>query len=255
MKTLPGGRVKLDEEEAYLAECHKTKRDRPDVRAILEAEKFFDAAARTKTTNEWGALRDTTWPGRYAVITGVSIMSALRAHLSRLQKEVCCYCGQALMRGGYSRQLDHVLPASVYGRFSFHFWNLAVACERCNRIKKANGYQPIDIAGGDYPEHSEFSDYFHPRFHPYADHVQFAVTGTQDYSYVVYVGISKQGRQLVDDVLTAAALEMTRESNDPAIRAATAKIRTIVQSQGPEAQAAMLRFEHAIREAIEAGAA
>lgn len=255
MKTLPGGRVKLDEEEAYLAVCHKTKRDRTDVRAILEEEKFFDAAARPSTANEWGALRDTVWLGTHAEITGASIMSALRAHLSSLQHDDCCYCGQALLLGGYSRQLDHVLPASVYGRFSFHFWNLAVACERCNRIKKAAGYQPISLTAQDYPEHGEFADFFHPRFHPYTDHVRFGLTATQNYRYIVYVGLSKQGKQLVNDVLKAAALEMTRESNDPVIKAAAAKIRTAARTQGPKAQAAMLRFEDAIREAIEAGAA
>ncbi len=235
--------------------CHKTQRNRPDVRAILEEEKFFDAAARSSTANEWVSLRDTIWLGTHAEISGASIMSALRAHLSRLQRDVCCYCGQTLLLGGYSRQLDHVLPASVYGRFSFHFWNLAVACERCNRIKKTKGYQPISLTAQHYPEHDKFADFFHPRFHPYADHVRFGLTSTPNYSYIVYVGLSKQGKQLVNDVLKAAALEMTRESNDPVIKAAAAKIRTAARTQGPKAQAAMLRFEDAIREAIEAGAA
>lgn len=253
--TLPGGRVKLDEEEAYLAVCHKTKRNCADVRAILEEEKFFDAASRPSTANEWSALRDTIWLGTHAEITGASIVSALRAHLSELQNEVCCYCGQPLLLGGYSRQLDHVLPASVYGRFSFHFWNLAVACERCNRIKKDKGYQPISLTARHYPEHGKFTDFFHPRFHPYADHVRFGLTATQNYSYVVYVGRSKQGKQLVNDVLEAAALEMTRESNDPVIKAAFAKIRKAAGTQGPKAQAAMLRLEDTIRQAIEAGAA
>ena len=254
MKTLPGGRVKLDEEEAYLAVCHGTAREIPEVRAILEEERFFDAAARP-SANKWSALRNTIWLGHYVEITGASIMSALRAHLSSLQQENCCYCGQPLLRGGYSRQLDHILPASVYGRFSFHFWNLAVACERCNRIKKAAGYQPISRRARHYPEPDEFADFFHPRFHPYDQHIRFGLTATQHYSYIVFVGLSKQGKQLVNDVLKAAALEMTRESNDPVIKAAAEKIRKAASTQGPKAQAAMLRFEDAIREAVQAGAA
>ncbi|WP_435012446.1 HNH endonuclease [Xanthomonas arboricola] len=255
MKTLPGGRVKLDEEEAYLAVCHKIIRNRPDVRIILEDESFFDAAARRSTANEWSTLRGTTWPGTYSEITGVSIMSALRAYLSELQNDNCCYCGQTMLLGGYSRQLDHVLPASVYGRFSFHFWNLAVACERCNRIKKDRSYQPISPAAQDYPEHTEFSDFFHPRFHSLADHIRFGVTATPDYSYIVFAGVSRQGMQLVNDVLQIVALEVTRESNNPVIKAAAEKIRSAVRSQGVEAQAAVLRFEDALRQAIEAGAA
>ncbi|WWW36387.1 hypothetical protein V8017_05605 [Stenotrophomonas rhizophila] len=255
MRTLPSGRVKLDEQEAYLAVCHATKRNRPDVREILENEKFFEAAARPSVDNEWAKLRNTTWLGTHADITGVSIMSALRAHLSRLQNDCCCYCAQPMPRGGYSRQLEHVLPASVYGRFSFHFWNISVACERCNRIKGDGCYQPISVTAQDYPEHGEFLDFFHPRFHSLAEHVAFGLAATTEYSYIFFVGLSKQGRQLVDDVLQDVALEVTRESNDPVVKAAAERIRSEVTAQGAKAQAAVRRFEDALRQAMEAGAA
>jgi 5-methylcytosine-specific restriction endonuclease McrA len=254
LKKLPGTRVKLNEENAYLAVCHRTIRNRPDVVKILQRHHFFDAAKRKSTTNKWNSLRDKVWKGKHGEITGASIMSALRDHLADVQQENCCYCGQALLLGGYSRQLDHVLPSSVYGRFSFHFWNLAVACERCNRIKKAKGFQPVSRNFKHYPEHIVFSDYFHPRFHPYKAHVRFGVTATQDYSYIFYAGQTKQGRQLVSDVLQAVALEMTRESNDPAIKTAAAAIRAAIETQGSAARSAMRRFQQAIRVAVEAGA-
>ncbi len=255
MTTLPTGRVKLDEEEAYLAACHSVKRNRPDVREILKEESFFDASARKSTANEWSNLRATVWPGKYTEITGVSIMSALRTHLSSIQNDTCCYCGQPMPLGGYARQLDHVLPASVYGRFSFHFWNLAVACERCNRIKKDKHYQPISPTALEYPSHEEFADFFHPRFHSLADHVRFGLSATPDYSYIFFAGQSRQGMQLVNDVLQAVALEIARESNSPIVKAAAEKIREAVRTQGAEAQAAVLRFEDALRQAMEAGAA
>lgn len=253
MRTLPGSRVKIDEEAAYLAVCHDVVRNRTDVQEILEREKFFDAAARHSAANEWSNLRGTTWTGTHANITGISIMSALRAHLSGLQRDNCCYCGQSMPRGGHARQLEHVLPASVYGRFSFHFWNISVACERCNRIKGDGCYQPIPPCALDYPEHDEFVDYFHPRFHSLADHIKLGLTGTIEYRYIYFVGLSKQGRQLVDDVLREVALEVAQESNDPVVKAAAAKIRAGVSSQGAEAQAAILQFEEALRIAIGAG--
>ncbi|HIE4006151.1 hypothetical protein [Stenotrophomonas maltophilia] len=255
MTELPAGRIKLDEEEAYLAVCHAIKRNRLDVRSILEEEKFFDASSRISPANEWSNLRARTWQGRYAIISGASIMSALRAHLSAVQNGNCCYCGQPMPLGGYSRQLEHVLPASVYGRFSFHFWNLAVACERCNRIKKDKHYQPIAATAQHYPGHADFPDFFHPRFHSLADHVRFGLTSTTDHSYIFFCGISKQGMQLVNDVLQTVALEITRESNDPTIKAAAEKIREAIINRDAEAQTAMRRFEEALRQAMEAGAA
>lgn len=255
MKNLPGARVKQDEERAYLDVCHRTVRERSRVESILRGEHFFDPSKRPTIPNQWELLRDKVWNGLHKEISGASIMSALRDHLADIQQNNCCYCGQPLLKGGHARQLDHVLPSSIYPRFAFHFWNLAVACERCNRIKTNKGYQNVSRRKRNYPEHVEFTNYFHPRFHPYEAHVRFVVTATQDYWYIVYVGRTHQGRQLISDVLNEAALEMTRESNNPAIKLAAATIRDAVKTQGPEAEIAILRFEQAIRNAIEAGAA
>jgi hypothetical protein len=255
LKNLPGKRNKVDEERAYLDVCHRTMRVRSDVELILADEHFFDAASRPSAANVWKEIRDTVWKGTFGDITGASIMSALRDHLAELQGDDCCYCRQALLLGGYSRPLDHVLPASVYGRFSFHFWNLAVACERCNRIKKDKGFQPISRSKRHYPEHGSFVDYYHPRLHPFEQHVRFGEISTAEYRYIFYVGLTKQGKQLVNDVLRDAALELTRESNDSVVKAAAEKIRLATAMQGLKARAAIQRFEQSIRHAVEAGAA
>lgn len=253
MKALPDGRDKVAEERKYLNECHRTIRKRPDVETILESESFFDSTQRPKY-DAWNEIYESVWDGTYGDIKGSEIMSALRDHLASLQNENCCYCWQPLLKGGYSRQIEHVLPRTVYGRFSFHFWNVAVACERCNRLKRKDGYQPVPTALRDYPDHSSFADYFHPRFHAHRGHIEFAEVACPDYRYIVYVGRTTQGRKLVEDILTDAALEMTRESTDSDIRAAIERIRAGASKYGVAAVNAIRQFEAALREAIDQGA-
>lgn len=254
MKKLPGVRNRISEERAFLDVCHRTARNRPIVEYILGTENFFDSAKRHTGPGQWKGFRDSIWTCKYGEITGASIMSALRDHLASIQGENCCYCGQPLLLGGNSRQLDHVLPSSVYDRFAFHFWNLAVACERCNRIKKNTAHELVSSKFKHYPEHNLFANQYHPRYHKYRLHVQFGITATTDYFYIVFVGKTNQGKRLVADVLQTVALEMNRESNDPVIKQCAAKIHAATKTQGPRAIAAMSRFQQAIREAVEAAA-
>ncbi|WP_454824461.1 HNH endonuclease [Paraburkholderia xenovorans] len=253
MKALPDGRDKNAEERKYLDECHRTIRGRPDVEAILDSESFFDSTQRSEH-DAWDEIYKSVWIVHHTEIKGSEITSALRDHLASLQNENCCYCWQPLLKGGYSRQIEHVLPRAVYGRFSFHFWNVAVACERCNRIKRKKGYQPVSATLKDYPDHSYFTDYFHPRFHAHKKHIAFTEVACADYRYIVYVGQTMQGRKLVEDVLTDAALEMTRESTDAEIHAAIERIRAGARKHGTAAVDAIRQFEAALREAIDQGA-
>lgn len=251
---LPDSRDRVTEERNYLNVCHRTIRNRPDVESILDSESFFDTSKRP-THDAWTEIYEAIWTCTYGDIKGSEIMSALRDHLASLQETICCYCRQPLLKGGYSRQIEHILPRATYGRFSFHFWNVALACERCNRIKKTKGHQAIDVALASYPDHSSFPDYFHPRFHSYSTHVSHAEVGLGDCRYVVYVGHTKQGKQLVEDVLTAAALEMTREATDPDLRASMKKIRDSASKQGMAGIEAIRQFDSALRKAIVQGSA
>jgi len=220
---------------------------------ILDSESFFDAIGRP-THDAWNEIYEAEWECTFGDIKGSTIMSALRDHLALLQDENCCYCRQPLLKGGYSRQIEHVLPRAVYGRFSFHFWNLAVVCERCNRIKSEEGYQPVPLDLNDYPDHTSFSDYFHPRFHTHKGHISFTEVACSDFRYIVYVGQTPQGRKLVENVLNAATLEMTRESTDAVIQTAMEKIRLGASQHGVAAVEVVRDFEAALRDAIEQGA-
>lgn len=251
---LPDGRDRKAEERNYLDVCHRTIRDRPDVEAILEIESFFDASNRP-LHDAWSEFYDSVWPGQYRDIKGAEVMSALRDHLAKLQGNSCCYCRQPLLQGGYSRQLEHILPKVKYGRYSFHFWNIAVACERCNRIKRTKGHQQFPNNVADYPDHTSFTDHFHPRFHTHSHHVRFVEIGLPDCRFVIYAGLTKQGRQLVADVLSAAALETTREATDPAVRGSMKKIREGTSALGAEAIEVVRQFEATLLKAIELGAA
>lgn len=249
MKVLPDNRNMAAEERAYLDVCHRTKSSRLDVEAILEAESFFDASLRP-THDAWGEIYDSIWIGTHREITGSSIMSALRDHLAAIQDTKCCYCFLPLLKGGYSRQIEHVLPKSVYGRFSFHFWNLAVACERCNRIKKKSGCQAIPHSAVDYPEASAFTDQFHPRVHQYAAHIDFVSSGTPSGQFIAYVGCSAQGKKLYDDVLKAASEEMNREWSDPVMNASYSKLRTAIASQDATAAQVIVEFQDMLRDYV-----
>ncbi len=251
MRALPNGRDKDAEEQAFLLRCHRTRRNRPDVVSILDRENFFRASHRP-TYDAWSELYAQEWQGRHNMIKGAEIMSALRDHLADIQQENCCYCRQPLLRGGYSRQIEHVLPKSVFGRFSFYFWNLAVACERCNRLKHAKGYQPLPNDLADYPEHIAFDQHYHPRFHVYREHIKFAEVADEDHRYVLYVGQTAQGRKLVEDILTDAAREMTRESIDPAVRESMEKIRAEIDGLEEVAIDAIEQFQSALIVAMHA---
>jgi uncharacterized protein (TIGR02646 family) len=253
VKQLPDGRDKDAEEQAYLAVCHRTKRNCPGVKDILNGENFFDATKRPDV-DVWAGMYDRTWYGPVfgkhgtpGSVSGDTILSALRDHLAGLQGKRCCYCFQVLQTSGHARHIDHVLPKSTYRRFSFHFWNLVVACERCNRIKKDVGHQPIATDVTEYPESTAFTHQFHPRFHPYKKHIDFVSAGTPDYQFFAFSGLTDQGKQLYADILKEACEEMNRESSDPTMKAALAKMQSSIPAQDDAAMKAVQAFQGAIR--------
>lgn len=254
MKFLPNRRDKVAEEAAFLDKCHRTKNRRSDAAAILRSEFFFDALKRPNT-DAWNDFYDCIWVGSDGDIKGSDILSALRDHLAALQKEQCCYCGQALLKGGYARPIEHVLSRSDHPRWSLHFWNVAVACERCNRIKRDKCCSAFPKNRRHYPEPAEFTQQYHPRFHIHGKHVRYTTLATNDLRYTLYVGKSVQGRNLVNEVLQRAALEEALESNDPRIAGAIASIRACLDKQDKRARDAISAFEQTLRDMIVAQAA
>ena len=68
-----------------------------------------------------------------------SFKTWIKKYKRTLQDESCCYClRDTTDEFSLSLDLEHILPKSVFKRNIFDFFNIAVACKRCNmRIKKA----------------------------------------------------------------------------------------------------------------------
>lgn len=208
MSLLPEGRDRQAEEAQYLAMSHRRVRRRPHAAKIMKDENFFDAALR-ESRDVWVEFYGTEWTTPKGLITGAELISALRDHLAELQKEQCCYCRQPLLKGGPARPIEHVLSRSEHPRFTLHFWNLAVSCERCNRLKGKAQSETFERALSSYPNHADFLSQYHPRLHEYDAHIKYTSITQNGINIPLYAGRTVQGRNLCSQFLHAAALEMT----------------------------------------------
>lgn len=99
----------------------------------------------------------------------------------------CCYCRRWLFNSGYSKPIEHILPRESYEQYSFHFWNLSVACVDCNSLKTDNDWASPTKQGLEaYPAPNSFTEMFHPRFHRFDDHVRFIRVQTNDHSVTLW---------------------------------------------------------------------
>ncbi|MCW8275956.1 hypothetical protein IMF27_09815 [Pseudomonas sp. PCH199] len=208
MSLLPAGRDRQAEEAEYLAKSHKRVKRRPHAAKIMKSENFFDASRR-ESRDVWGAFYATEWQTPAGLIKGAELMAALRDHLAELQDEQCCYCREPLLKGGYSRPIEHVLPRSEHPRFTLHFWNLAVSCERCNRLKGKTQSETFARVLSSYPDLADFVSQYHPRLHDYDMHIKYTAIVQNGVNIPLYAGRTVHGRNLCSQFLHAAALEMT----------------------------------------------
>lgn len=229
MTLLPVGRDQQVEEAQYLAKCHRRVKRRPHAAQIMQDESFFDAARR-ENRDVWAEFYATEWQTPAGAITGSDLMSALRDHLAQLQGEQCCYCRQALLKGGNSRPIEHVLPRAEHPRFTLHFWNLAVSCERCNRLKGRTQSENFGRELVDYPGHTDFVSQYHPRLHEYDAHFKYAVIMQNGVTIPLYAGRTAHGRNLCSQFLHAAAVEITLLSPNSALHEDLSTIQKFIIS-------------------------
>ncbi|TDY84961.1 UNVERIFIED_ORG: hypothetical protein DFO49_5008 [Herbaspirillum seropedicae] len=215
-------------------------------RKTLKAQSFFDASKRP-AKDVWNSMREKKWRGDAIEITGGEIHLALRDYLVTVQKNRCCYCGSVLLNGPHSKPLEHILPRVDFPRFSFHFWNLAVACSRCNGLKSAGGHT-IDSGVVDYPLPKDFGKTFHPRFHAYSRHIKRTAHDTQTVGFAWFVGNTKQGRHLVETLLIRVSKKMALVANNPTLAAAIKTIEDkLDQKNGKLAVDRIVAFDEAFQ--------
>lgn len=208
MSLLPAGRDRQAEEAKYLAKSHRRVKRRPHAADIMKGESFFDAERR-ENRDVWGEFYKRVWETPEGQITGADLTSALRDHLMEVQEKQCCYCRQPLLKGGFASPIEHVLSRTEHPRFTLHFWNLAVSCERCNRLKGKTQSETFSGVLSSYPDHADFISQYHPRFHAYDAHIKYGAIIQNGINIPLYAGRTVHGRNLCSQFLHAAALEMS----------------------------------------------
>lgn len=200
--------------------------------------------------NAWSEFRDAIFINDAKTLKGSSIASALRTHLVELQGGRCCYCRRQLQRIAYARPVEHILPRKDYPQFTFYYRNLAVACYDCNATKTANNWSGISKKNFRYPGAHKCTDFFHPRFHIYSEHVHYIHVSTNETTVSLYQGITEQGRQICRDLLHASARrELIVGANDR-LGAAVDKLQNHAADIDPSAHASFYAFLECLDEAI-----
>nr|WP_315445358.1 hypothetical protein [uncultured Pseudomonas sp.] len=175
------------------------------------------AASETDLWNELTRYKKNQNSG----VTGPLIRKALRDFLETEQNSLCCYCQRPLVNIAHAKPIEHILPRVEFVQYTFHFWNLALACFDCNQIKLDAVWANADKKGREqYPDPTAFTEMYHPRFHTYNDHVRFIRVQTNEHVISIYKGLTEQGRHLCLNLLkNLSAREILLNAN-PELKAA-----------------------------------
>lgn len=201
---------RLREELAlYFARPHRTQKYRDEARKLVR--QFFRETQKGK--DGW-ALLDALDKKNGDLVSGAELKGALRDVLVKQQANRCCYCRRWLVNTAYARPIEHVLPRAEFRQFSLHFWNLAIACTDCNSQKSDDVWGAVDRKRRTYPRIGSISDWYHPRFHEYDEHVRFVRLESNGVTVVVFRGVTAQGKALCGSLLRhIAAKEMLIANN------------------------------------------
>jgi uncharacterized protein (TIGR02646 family) len=212
----------------YKNECHERKAHRENAFLHFAAQNALAIDEFKRRLRKLPASNTDLWAEltRYekdktSGVTGPLIRKALRAFLEKEQNSLCCYCQRPLVNIAHAKPIEHILPRVDFVQYTFHFWNLAVACFDCNQIKLDAVWVNDDKRDLEaYPNPAAFTEMYHPRFHTYAEHVRFIRVQTNEQIISIYVGISFQGQQLCLKLLKdLSAREIVLNSN-PDLKAA-----------------------------------
>lgn len=212
----------------YENECHERKAHRENTLLHLAAQ---NAHAIDEFKRRQRGLPDSKidlWAefskyekDKKSGVTGPLIRKALRTFLEKEQNFLCCYCQRPLINIAHAKPIEHILPRVDFVQYTFHFWNLAIACFDCNQIKLDDVWVNDDKRDLEtYPAPATFTEMYHPRFHRFAEHVRFIRVQTNEQIISIYVGITVQGQQLCLKLLRdLSAREIVLNSN-PELKAA-----------------------------------
>lgn len=144
------------------------------------------------------------------------LKKALRQALKDRQEPRCCYCKRWLLNQAAAAPIEHVLPRHTYPTFALRARNLAIACVDCNTLKGKCDWGNFPEPHLRYPSREELT-FFHPRFHDYDVHIRFARLETNCYEYVIYKGLTPQGRHLCSELLNSVVGKQSLKRGYPSL--------------------------------------
>ena len=208
--------------ERYKNECHERKAHRKNTWTRFVAHDALAIEEFKRRQRQLPIYKVDLWADlikyesdKKSGVTGPLIRKALRVFLEKEQSGLCCYCQRPLVNIAHAKPIEHILPRADFVQYTFHFWNLAVACFDCNQIKLDDVWADDDKRGMEaYPDPVNFTEMYHPRFHRFAEHVRFIRVQTNEQIISIYLGITAQGRQLCLRLLKyLSAREIVLNSN------------------------------------------
>ncbi|TSD77118.1 hypothetical protein FFI16_012050 [Pseudomonas sp. KBS0710] len=191
-----------------------------------------DTVTFLRTLNRYSYLKADVWKelsthneAKASGVTGPLIKQAFRKFVIELQGNRCCYCRRWLLNIAHAKPIEHILPKVHYPQFSLHFWNLAVACFDCNQLKQTSNWSTVALSQLDYPTAAMCTDFYHARFHRYAEHVSYERRESNHASNVTYTGHTSQGKHLCREMLYIIAARENLYSNNPTLAEAVIGIQ------------------------------
>lgn len=210
----------LAQREAYLLRAHEVASHINDTVKFLRTIKRH-SYLKADAWKELSAHNEAKTSG----VTGPLIKQAFRKFVVELQGNRCCYCRRWLLNIAHAKPIEHILPRAHYPQFSLSFWNLAVACFDCNQLKQASNWSTVALHQLNYPKAETCTDFFHARFHRYAEHVSYERRESNHSSNVTYTGHTSQGKHLCREMLYIIAARENLYSNNPTLAEAVTSIQ------------------------------
>ncbi|MFJ9990115.1 HNH endonuclease [Pseudomonas putida] len=241
-------------EERYNSACHSVEKHRRGTLALIKdyeqrVLQEFDSRQQGNAPSGVDHWTQFYHHDRHKTsgVTGVLARQYLRKFLEAEQGHLCCYCQRPLFNIANAKPIEHILPRSAFVQYSFHFWNLAVACVDCNLLKSDDVWlDPTSPVLRHYPQPDSFTDMYHPRFHLFADHVKFFRIQTNDLIISLYVGITAQGRALCNRLLRQVAAKEIVTYSNPVLKQSLNTINSTGEDLGEEALTAVEAFQSAL---------
>ncbi|WP_369986953.1 HNH endonuclease [Pseudomonas xanthosomatis] len=190
---------------------------------------------------------------QHSGVTGPLIRKGLRTFLEKEQNHLCCYCQRPLVNIAHAKPIEHILPRADFVQYTFHFWNLAVACFDCNQIKSDKVWaadnkkdQPL------YPAPGTFTEMYHPRFHSFAKHVRFIRVQTNEHVISLYKGKTPQGRHLCLNLLSKRSAREIQLNSNPELKQALEVINAHAEANPGKSLPQFLALADALSKSVSA---